>query len=76
MFSNTKTLTALNGFLPVPVEELVREFGDGARPEDVCARTIRALLQAGARHVYISNLPLARAQQVLAEIMQRVEVPA
>ena len=58
------------------VEGLTREFGEGAQPEDVCARTIRALIQAGARHFYISNLPIARARQVLADIMQRVEVTA
>ena len=30
------------------------------RPIDVCARTIRTLLDLGARHFYISNLPLRR----------------
>jgi 5,10-methylenetetrahydrofolate reductase len=74
--ANPKTLDALKGFLPVPVEGLTREFAAGATPEDVCARTIRALLDVGARHFYISNLPIARAQQVLAAIMQRVQVIA
>jgi 5,10-methylenetetrahydrofolate reductase len=74
--ANAKTLAALSGFLPVPVEGLTQEFSEGAQPEDVCARTIRALIQAGARHFYISNLPIARAQQVLGSIMQRVEVTA
>jgi hypothetical protein len=72
--ANVKTLRVLNDFLPVPIEELSREFADGATPEDVCARTIRALQQAGARHFYISNLPVARAQHVLNDILQRVEV--
>jgi 5,10-methylenetetrahydrofolate reductase len=74
--ANARTLGALSGFLPVPIEGLTREFGGGAQPEDVCARTIRALIRAGARHFYISNLPIARAQHVLADIMQRVEVTA
>jgi len=74
--ANLKTLQALDGFLPVPIEGLTREFAEGASPEDVCARTIHALAQAGARHFYISNLPIRRAQRVLADIMQRVEVMA
>lgn len=74
--ANPKTLRALSSFLPVPIEGLTREFEAGAKPEDVCARTIRALISAGARHFYISNLPIGRAQRVLADIMQRVEVTA
>jgi 5,10-methylenetetrahydrofolate reductase len=74
--ANARTLNALNAFLPVPVQELIQEFDQGDAPEEVCARTIRALVQAGARHFYLSNLPLARAQQVLAAVMQRVVVPA
>jgi hypothetical protein len=74
--ANARTLSALNSFLPVPIEGLTREFAAGATPADVCARTIRALINAGARHFYISNLPVGRAQRVLAEIMQKVEVAA
>ena len=70
--ANPKTLQALRSFLPVPLERLTREFAAGARPEDVCARTIRAMMDAGARHFYISNLPIGRAPQVLAEILERV----
>jgi hypothetical protein len=33
-------------------------------------------MDAGARHFYISNLPVARAQHVLAEIMEKVGVTA
>lgn len=74
--ANARTLAALSSFLPVPVEGLTREFAAGASAEEVCARTIRALAQAGAKHFYISNLPIGRAQHVLADIMQRVEVNA
>jgi len=70
--ANPKTLSALSGFLPVPVERLTREFAAGAAPEDICARTIRALLDVGAKHFYISNLPIGRAQTVLADVMARV----
>jgi len=74
--ANPRTLDALKGFLPVPVEGLTREFADGATPEDICARTIRTLLDAGARHFYISNLPLAKAQVVLEDVLERAKVTA
>jgi hypothetical protein len=74
--ANPRTLDALKRFLPVPVEGLTREFGEGATPEEVCARTIRALMDAGARHFYISNLPIARARQTLANILEKVGVIA
>ena len=61
-----KTLAALGEFLPVPAEALTREFDEGATPVDVCARTVRALIDAGARHFYISNLPLGRTSETLA----------
>ncbi|MES1254333.1 MAG: hypothetical protein ABUS56_01915 [Acidobacteriota bacterium] len=69
--ANPRTLNALRGFLPVPVEGLTRDFAEGLTAEDVCARTIRALRQAGARHIYISNLPPARAQDVLATVLEK-----
>lgn len=74
--ANPRTLAALQGFLPVPAEGLAREFAAGATPEEVCARTIRTLLDVGARHFYISNLPIGRAQQVLANVLERVGVTA
>jgi hypothetical protein len=70
--ANPRTLALVGQFLPVPAEELRREFAAGATPQEVCARTIRALMDAGARHVYISNLPLGRARQTLAEILDLV----
>jgi 5,10-methylenetetrahydrofolate reductase len=68
--ANPRTFAALRSFLPVPTEMLTREFDAGATPEQVCARTLRALLDAGARHFYISNLPIGRAQIVLGEIFE------
>ena len=59
-------------FLGVPVEALTREFEAGATAEEVCACTIRALLDLGARHFYVSNLPVDRAAQTLSAIMKRV----
>jgi hypothetical protein len=69
--ANPKTLNTLRSFLPVPVEGLSREFASGDAPEDVCARTIRILRDAGARHFYISNLPIGRAQTVLKSILEK-----
>jgi 5,10-methylenetetrahydrofolate reductase len=74
--ANPRTLETLKSFLPVPAEGLARDFASGATPEDVCARTIRTLMDAGARHFYISNLPVARAQQVLSQILAKVGVTA
>jgi 5,10-methylenetetrahydrofolate reductase len=74
--ANPATLNALKGFLPVPVDALTREFAAGATADDVCARTIRTLMDAGARHFYISNLPIGRAQAVLGSIRERVGVTA
>jgi len=74
--ANPRTLDALKGFLPVPIEGLTKEFAEGATPEDICARTIRTLMEAGARHFYISNLPVQRAQNVLANILEKVGVTA
>jgi 5,10-methylenetetrahydrofolate reductase len=74
--ANPRTLSALNAFLPVPAVGLTRDFAAGATPEDVCARTIRTLMDAGARHFYISNLPIGRAQHVLADVLGKVGVTA
>jgi 5,10-methylenetetrahydrofolate reductase len=70
--ANPRTLNMLRSFLPVPVEGLTREFGTGDGPVDVCARTIRTLMDAGARHFYISNLPSGRVRHVLTSIVERV----
>lgn len=70
--ANPKTLATLKQFLPVPADQLIKEFGEGATPEEVCARTIRALKARGIRHVYVSNLPVGRARQTLGKIAQLV----
>lgn len=72
--ANPKTLKALQAFLPVPIEGLTRDFASGVSPEDVCATTIRTLRAAGARHFYISNLPLGRAPAVLSSILEKAGI--
>jgi hypothetical protein len=53
---------------------LTKEFESGATAEDVCARTLRALVGAGVRHFYISNLPVNRAQAVLGSILAKAGI--
>jgi 5,10-methylenetetrahydrofolate reductase len=67
--ANARTLDALSGFLPVPSKELTEEFATGAPPEEICARSIRALTGAGVRHFYVSNLPVNRAAHTLQRIL-------
>jgi len=67
--ANPKTLATLKNFLPVPVEGLTQDFVSGASPDEVCARTIRALREAGAHHVYVSNLPVGKARVTLEKVM-------
>ncbi len=61
-------------FCPCRVEGLTREFAAGASAEEVCARTLRTLLDVGARHFYISNLPIRRAPAVVASILERAGI--
>jgi len=72
--ANPKTLAALSRFLPVPIEGLTRDFESGATAPEICARTMRAMMDVGARHFYISNLPLLGAASTLGEILDRVGV--
>ncbi len=74
--ANPRTLEALKGFLPVPADALTREFAAGDSAEEICARTLRVLTDAGARHFYISNLPVGRAPAVLASILARAGLAA
>ena len=64
-----RSVEDLLGPSPVPVDELTKEFAGGATAEDICARSIRELSEAGVRHFYISNLPLGRAAPTLRKIV-------
>jgi 5,10-methylenetetrahydrofolate reductase len=70
--ANPRTLATLRQFLPVPIEGLTQEFGEGLSPDDICARTIRALRAIGVRHFYVSNLPVNRARSTLERILSLV----
>jgi hypothetical protein len=70
--ANPRTLEQLSRFLPVPVTALAAEFAAGATPVDICARTLRTMMDLGVRHFYVSNLPLHRASATLGAILERV----
>ena len=69
--ANAKTLSLLSEFLPVPADGVAADFASGLSAVDVCAKTLKALWAAGARHVYISNLPLTRTHATLAAILEK-----
>lgn len=70
--ANPRTLETLGRFFPVPAEELAREFGAGATPEEVCARSIRALREIGAEKIYVSNLGRRGAARRLKRILSLI----
>ena len=70
--ANPQTLEQLSRFLPVPAAALAAEFAAGATPVEVCAKTLRAMMDLGVRHFYISNLPLHRASSTLNAILEKV----
>lgn len=70
--ANPDTLEKLSRFFPVPAREVTREFDRGATPEELCARSIRTLRDAGVRHVYVSNLGHRRAPERLERILGAV----
>ena len=70
--ANAKTLQTLKQFLPVPADALIQEFAEAATPDEICARTIRRLREAGVKHVYVSNLPIGRARQTLERVMKLI----
>jgi hypothetical protein len=72
--ANPKTLETLRQFLPVPVEGLMTEFASGATAVDICARTLRAMMDIGVRHFYISNLPLLGAHSTLHAVLEKAAV--
>lgn len=66
-----RLLERLGQYFPVPAEALTREFESGIAPEEICARSIRAALDAGAAGVYLSNLGLRGAGTRLRRILER-----
>ncbi len=71
--ANLKTSRMLSQFFPVPFDDLKRDFDAGVPAVEICARSVRALVQRGVKHIYVSNLPMATAVQKLGDVETRVE---
>ena len=69
---NPRTLSRLGEFFPVPAEQLAHEFQGGVSPEEVCARSIRGLRELGIKDLYLSNLPMRRAEETLGRVLELV----
>ena len=54
--ANPRTLRYLNRYFPVPAREITAAFAAGMNADEICARSIRRLREAGAEKVYVSNL--------------------
>lgn len=67
-----ETLEALSRFFPVPAEAVTEEFERGDPPEEICARSIRALRRLGVQKVYVSNLGYGEAATRLRRIRSRL----
>ena len=67
-----ETLERLGRFFPVPSAEITHDFDSGLSPEDICARTIKALRKVGADKIYVSNLGQKGVEARLERILQRV----
>ncbi|HSG47454.1 MAG TPA: hypothetical protein VLA43_06580 [Longimicrobiales bacterium] len=67
--ANPRTLERLAEYFPVPARELTAEFAAGATPEEICARSLRAALDAGAAGVYVSNLGFREAGRRLRKVL-------
>ncbi len=63
--ANPRTLRYLDRYFPVPRREITAEFAAGMSADDVCARSIRLLRDAGAEKVYVSNL---RGREVVGRL--------
>jgi hypothetical protein len=67
--ANSRTLDLLRQFFPVPVAGVTRDFAAGLSPEEICARTIRALRDIGVNKVYVSNLGYRRPEEPYRKLM-------
>jgi hypothetical protein len=70
--ANPATLARLADFFPVPAAELTREFASGLTPEEICAKTVRALREVGADKVYLSNLGFRQVDSQYRRIVELI----
>jgi len=75
--ARAETLATLSRYMPVPLEELMRDFGErGKTSEEIAADTLRRLGEVGFTRFYLSNLETSRAVPRLASIAARAGLPA
>jgi hypothetical protein len=70
--ANPTTLRRLADFFPVPAAELTQEFESGLTPEEICARTVRALREVGADKVYLSNLGVQQVDMQYRKVLELI----
>jgi hypothetical protein len=68
--ASANTLRRLADFFPVPAAELTREFESGMSPEEICAKSVRVLREAGADKVYLSNLGFQQVESRYRAIVE------
>jgi len=66
------TFARLAPFFPVAAVEITREFEQGAAPEEICARSIRALRELGVNHVYVSNLGFRNPERRYKSLLEAI----
>ena len=69
--ANPRTLRYLNRYFPVPAREITAEFAAGMSADEICARSVRRLEEAGADKVYVSNLQGRDAAVRLGRVVGR-----
>ncbi|MDH5804872.1 MAG: hypothetical protein OEZ54_06780 [Gemmatimonadota bacterium] len=72
--SNPKTLQRLGDFFPVPAREVTEEFEAGKTADEILVRTVEALRQVGANHVYLSNLGVKNVARRYRRIVSASEL--
>ena len=68
--ANRATLERLGRFFPVPIEGVTKDFASGLKPEEMTARTIRALRDVGVDKVYVSNLGFKRPDERYRKVVE------
>lgn len=68
--ANRSTLERLGRFFPVPMEGVTKDFAAGLKPEEITAKTIRALRDVGVEKVYVSNLGFKRPEDRYRKIVE------
>jgi hypothetical protein len=71
--ANPATLARMGQFFPVPAEGVTRDFAAGLTPEQITAKTIRALREVGVDKVYVSNLGFRKPEERYRRIIEAVE---